>query len=298
MARRRSSLRAFRLGAEPKGRYRFPGSRSCRSRSFGCARSVGGTGAGASPDGRRRDGSPARKPAQAATGELCIVAAGSAAPLAAAALKGAGISMPTGPESLALLETRASGRRALLACGADARGLVYALLELADRVRLQREPDAALKIDKPIVERPANKVRSVMRQFTSETARQAVVLRPRNVAALPEHAGGAALQPVPPGLRARLRHPAPGGGLLLPVPLSVSAFRAGLRRAGDESSRRRARPQPGDAAVHQRADRRARHGVPVGNLDARIPVGPPARAPKTPSRDSPPKPTLPTAAMP
>lgn len=106
--------------------------------------------------------------AQAAPGEVCIIAAGAAAPLAAAALKSAGLSMPAGPESLALLDTKASGRRALLACGADARGLVYALLELADRIRLGSKAEAGLTIGKPVVERPANKVRSIMRQFTSE----------------------------------------------------------------------------------------------------------------------------------
>jgi hypothetical protein len=107
-------------------------------------------------------------PAQAAAGELCIIASGAAAPVAAAALKTAGISMPDTPESLALLTTKVAGRQAVLACGADARGLVYALLELADRVRLGQKPEAALKIGKPAVERPANKVRSVMRQFNSE----------------------------------------------------------------------------------------------------------------------------------
>jgi len=109
------------------------------------------------------------RPQQARGGEISIVASGSAAPLAAAALKGAGISTPNTPESLALLSTTIAGVPALLACGADARGLVYALLELADRVRLGPAPHTAVKIDTPILERPANTVRSVMRQFTSET---------------------------------------------------------------------------------------------------------------------------------
>lgn len=107
-------------------------------------------------------------PKQAGAGELCIIASGAAAPVAAAALKSAGVSMPVGPESLALLTTKAAGGPALLACGVDARGLVYALLELADRARLGENLDAALKTARPVVERPANKVRSVMRQFTSE----------------------------------------------------------------------------------------------------------------------------------
>jgi hypothetical protein len=101
-------------------------------------------------------------------GETSVIASGSTAPLAVAALKKAGIPAPRLAEALALLNTAAGGRQATVACGADARGLVYALLELADRVRLRMPLDAALKIDKPITERPANPVRSVMRQFNSE----------------------------------------------------------------------------------------------------------------------------------
>jgi hypothetical protein len=92
---------------------------------------------------RRRE-----RPEQARAGEFSIVASG----------------MPGVPESLAVLP---SGK-ALLARGADARGLAYALLELADRVRRGTDAHTALRLDRPIVERPANKVRSVMRQFTSE----------------------------------------------------------------------------------------------------------------------------------
>ena len=72
---------------------------------------------------------------QASKSELCIVASGSAAPVAAAALKRARLSLPDAPESLALFTATVAGRRAILACGTDARGLMYALLELADRVR-------------------------------------------------------------------------------------------------------------------------------------------------------------------
>ncbi len=45
--------------------------------------------------------------------------------------------------------------------------MVYALLDLADRVKLA-PPGSAPQIEKPVVEGPANRVRSVMRQFTSE----------------------------------------------------------------------------------------------------------------------------------
>jgi hypothetical protein len=76
--------------------------------------------------------------------------------------------MPDSPESLGLASGKASGRPVLLACGSDARGLVYAVLELADRVDHATEPSAALQVRRAIVEQPANKVRSIMRVFASD----------------------------------------------------------------------------------------------------------------------------------
>ncbi|MGA7711799.1 MAG: hypothetical protein WCA81_07855, partial [Rhizomicrobium sp.] len=107
-----------------------------------------------------------RRIEDAGSDALRIVVSNFGTPLAAAALKRARIAVPDAPESLVLLETTLEGRPAILACGSDARGMTYALLELADRVR---HGDTALKIAKPIVEHPANPVRSVMRQFVSET---------------------------------------------------------------------------------------------------------------------------------
>ena len=107
------------------------------------------------------------RPEQAPAGEFCVVVSGSRAPLAAAALKSARVSVPDGPESLALVAARPAGRQALPASGSDARGLVYALLEVADRVRHSPPPEP-LRYDKPMVERPANAVRSAMRSFTCE----------------------------------------------------------------------------------------------------------------------------------
>lgn len=54
------------------------------------------------------------------------------------------------------------------ACGRDARGLVYALLELADRARYAGNPIEALKASRAIAERPANRIRSAARCFTSD----------------------------------------------------------------------------------------------------------------------------------
>lgn len=100
--------------------------------------------------------------AERAGGAFCIVAASGEA--AAPLLQDAQLALPTAPESLALLQTDIAGKSAILACGRDARGLAYALLELADRV----QHGTAVTIAEPVVEQPANPVRSIMRQFTSE----------------------------------------------------------------------------------------------------------------------------------
>jgi hypothetical protein len=99
---------------------------------------------------------------EAPAGDLCVVAAGPNMP------GGAGVRPAARPEALALAPARIGGRPVLLAHGHDAPGLVYALLDLADRVRNAADPLAALAIQKPIAEQPANAIRGVTRLFTSD----------------------------------------------------------------------------------------------------------------------------------
>lgn len=105
---------------------------------------------------------------QAAAGDLCVVAAGAGSAVARDILRAADVRVPAVPEALGLVPGRAGGRQVLLACGHDARGLGYALLDLADRVENAAEPLGALDIRKPVTERPANVIRSVTRLFTSD----------------------------------------------------------------------------------------------------------------------------------
>ena len=77
------------------------------------------------------------------------------------------------PESFVLELKNLEKRRALSVCGSDERGLVYALLELADRVKFAANPLAALNIEKPISEQPANAIRSMSRAFVSDVEDQA-----------------------------------------------------------------------------------------------------------------------------
>src|SRR5262249_24504030 len=68
--------------------------------------------------------------AEAAADDICIVATGP--------IDGG---LPGSPESLAIGSVTIGGRAVLRASGRDSRGLTYALLDLADRVR--HAPDAA-----------------------------------------------------------------------------------------------------------------------------------------------------------
>jgi hypothetical protein len=105
---------------------------------------------------------------EALPSQVCVFVAGRASRLAQQLLDAAGISLPDVPEALALARGKIGKRTILLAAGSDARGLVYALLELADRVKFSAGPLAALKIEKPVSERPANSIRSVARGFNSD----------------------------------------------------------------------------------------------------------------------------------
>ena len=70
------------------------------------------------------------------------------------------VSIPDSPEALGLVP----GSRALLAVGHDTRGLVFALLDLADRA----QNGAPLPPAKPLIEKPHNRTRSWTRLFTSD----------------------------------------------------------------------------------------------------------------------------------
>jgi len=70
-------------------------------------------------------------------------------------------------EGFAIVPDRFKGARALRAASSGPLGLAYAVLELADRVRLSTAPDLGLDIA-AMDEKPANAVRSMARSFCSE----------------------------------------------------------------------------------------------------------------------------------
>jgi hypothetical protein len=71
-------------------------------------------------------------------------------------------------ETVALIPGTHMGKPAILVTGVDARGIVYGLLELADRVRSSPDPVSSLHLAMPLIETTPNKVRSVSRGFCSE----------------------------------------------------------------------------------------------------------------------------------
>ncbi len=108
------------------------------------------------------------KPARAKAGDINIIVAGGGSPLAVKMLKEAKAKIPSVPEALGLVPVKSGSRQFLLACGYDPRGLVYALLELSDRVQNSVQPLESLNILKPVIEQPANVIRSLNRLFVSD----------------------------------------------------------------------------------------------------------------------------------
>jgi hypothetical protein len=100
----------------------------------------------------------------------CLLIASSASKLAQSVLSQAKKTLPETPEAIAFVRGTIGRKpqKVLLAGGSDARGLVYALLEIADRVNFAANPLAALQSLEPAIEQPANAIRSVARAFVSD----------------------------------------------------------------------------------------------------------------------------------
>ena len=105
---------------------------------------------------------------RAASDTVTVFVADPESTTAKSILNDAGLRLPDVPEALAIVAGEADGRRLLVATGSDVRGLVYAVLELADRAEHSSDPIAELRRPDRIVERPANRIRSIARLFTSD----------------------------------------------------------------------------------------------------------------------------------
>ena len=105
---------------------------------------------------------------QAKSGDLCVFVASPKDKVASSILRKASANVSPVPEALALAPGNVGKTRVTLASGHDARGTVYAVLELADRVENASNPFEALMFERAVTEQPANTVRSVTRLFTSD----------------------------------------------------------------------------------------------------------------------------------
>ena len=100
--------------------------------------------------------------------DLLLVACSSKFAETSRLLTEAGVDAPVSPEALVLAPHTADGKHVLVACGADARGLSYAIRELADLCESAPDPLSALLAVQKTAEAPANKVRSLTRLFCSD----------------------------------------------------------------------------------------------------------------------------------
>ena len=221
---------------------------------------------------------------QAGASDFVILVSSPAGRLAPLILKTSGITMPASPECLALAPGTVSDKPAVLACATDSRGLVYALLELADRARHASDPMAALRISKAIVERPANAVRSISgcSAATWKTSPGSTIARcGRHISTCWPRSGSIAST----SLRHRLRLPARGHRRLLSVRLSRFCSRCPATTCASATARSRSATATWRCCGTS-ASRRVARGlrVPVGHLDARLCSGSTARKPTTRSR--------------
>jgi hypothetical protein len=119
-------------------------------------------------DARRVPTDVVRQVHDTPTDAVCIAVAGRTSPLSRELLESVGSMVPDAPEALGLIPRRLGARHMVLATAGDVRGLVYAVLELADVMAHDTDPVQALLRQQVVVETPANPIRGVARLFVSE----------------------------------------------------------------------------------------------------------------------------------
>jgi hypothetical protein len=87
-------------------------------------------------------------------GRLIVVGLTSVSGVASELLRSLDLSPPTGPEALVIQNTEWNGKPTLLIVGSDERGLMYAELEVADRIGWSEDPGNPLSEVEDVVERP------------------------------------------------------------------------------------------------------------------------------------------------
>ena len=105
---------------------------------------------------------------QTPTRASSIIVAGRQNDTAAKLAAAAGVAVADSPESLTVTPVNDANGSRLHVMGSDARGLSYALTDLADAIALGDESLAALSQHRISNERPANRVRGIGRLFSSD----------------------------------------------------------------------------------------------------------------------------------
>jgi hypothetical protein len=106
--------------------------------------------------------------AHAPASALRLSVAGRDTPHAGRLLQAAGVTAPAEPEGVALVTGTDRGAPAVAVCSAGARGLMYGVFELADRVEHAADPLATLRSTAHESERPFTRVRAIGRPFVSD----------------------------------------------------------------------------------------------------------------------------------
>ena len=105
---------------------------------------------------------------QANSGDLCFLVAGLDSQISKDVLKKTNVTVADRSEALGVFPGEIDGRKVTLLCGYDSRAIVYALLDLTDRVQNSSDPLTSIARTPALAERPANEVRSVTRLFVSD----------------------------------------------------------------------------------------------------------------------------------
>jgi hypothetical protein len=98
----------------------------------------------------------------------CLVVAGMESEVARPIWQPVGVPLPDAADALVLGHGKVGKRSVRVASGSNARGISYALLELADRANLAGDPMAEIKFSRTVFERSTNDIRSVNRGFCSD----------------------------------------------------------------------------------------------------------------------------------
>ncbi|MEX2428819.1 MAG: twin-arginine translocation signal domain-containing protein [Bacteroidales bacterium] len=101
---------------------------------------------------------------QAPVNDIVLVASSGSASLTSQI----GANVPNTPEAITLMTGSLAGRPVVLVSGSDARGMVYAILELTDRVLYHDTIGLAFTIPAPIIEQTLTQTRTVNKPFVSE----------------------------------------------------------------------------------------------------------------------------------